>query len=382
MSKLANPVLGTYEIETAICNGESKYLETAAKSFEYIDTSICYNNDYCISRVLKRNKKMKVISKIPPQMINEYEFMMSNHLRCLGRNKIDIMLIHNPRSDWKDLALRLESDDRVIESGVSNFTIDDIKKYKDIVGHYPKYNEMEINPLYFDKDLIKFCLDNRIKIIAYAILGGKYNARRNIATYTLPYLLSFASVHADFVIIRSDNYHRIKESSKYVNSLDSDKIDYELYDIESHTDKSIIPTQYRYPMYFTKYIHPTNSDNFLDKGIKIYKEITMDTVDKKTDELNLNSVNRPNNYEFISDYRVFYRYMVDEMVNNITGRYPVGGYIFPSTYVAISRLSFLDCIKGVCRNAYISSVNLVDKSGRLSKVNDGNSELIINSFIE
>jgi hypothetical protein len=74
--------------------------------------------------------------------------------------------------------------------------------------------------------------------------------------------------------------------------------------------------------------------------------------------------------------------MVDEMVNNITGRYPVGGYIFPSTYVAISRLSFLDCIKGVCRNAYISSVNLVDKSGRLSKVNDGNSELIINSFIE
>ena len=59
MSKLANPVLGTYEIETAICNGESKYLETAAKSFEYIDTSICYNNDYCISMVLKRNKKMK-----------------------------------------------------------------------------------------------------------------------------------------------------------------------------------------------------------------------------------------------------------------------------------------------------------------------------------
>ena len=137
--------LGTYELSNSNLE-ELGYIFRDLK-FDYVDTSICYNNDYFLgrSRSFSGGKGM-VISKIPPQMFSDYEFYVENHLRCLKRDKIDIMLIHNPRSDWRDLAIKLIDDNRFIEVGVSNFSIDDLVKYKEITGVYPSYNEIEINP--------------------------------------------------------------------------------------------------------------------------------------------------------------------------------------------------------------------------------------------
>ena len=57
-----------------------------------------------------------------------------------------------------------------------------------------------------------------IKIIAYCILGGKYNAQRFIARYSLPHLMNFAANYADIVILRADNH---KQTDSFIDVIEN-----------------------------------------------------------------------------------------------------------------------------------------------------------------
>lgn len=381
-----NAVLGTYEIENTIW--KSTYLNYVDRYFSYVDTSICYNNDLYLKKLLK-NKYIKVISKIPPQMFDHYDFMIENHLRCLGRKHIDIMLIHNPRSEqWKELAVKMLADERLKEIGVSNFNIDQLIEYKQLMGSYPAYNEMEINPNYYDKSLIEFCHVNNIKIIAYAILGGKYNARRNIATYTLPYLLEFAGRNAEYVIVRSDDYNRLEDMRFHLeshNALDPQYKD-SIFDIEPSTSKSINPTSYSSPKFYTRSAFPTNSDHVVRyKAFNLCKGFVYEETDETTiggDKLKIKDKfleGAIEKYEFVSDLRVMARYQLDNYMHDIYNKWPVGEYLHPSTYTArIMKKRFLMPDKMAVFN-YVSLCLLNEDTGHLSKVNDGKCKLIIDS---
>lgn len=386
--------LGTYELSNSNLE-ELGYIFRDLK-FDYVDTSICYNNDYFLgrSRSFSGGKGM-VISKIPPQMFSDYEFYVENHLRCLKRDKIDIMLIHNPRSDWRDLAIKLIDDNRFIEVGVSNFSIDDLVKYKEITGVYPSYNEIEINPEYYDKELIKFCKINNIKIISYAILGGKYNSRRNISRYTLYGLLSFAHGVSDIVIIRSDRYSRVSKMIDIINKLNITGSYYE-YPKESIVNKSINPMVYNTPsnqvlLRFSDVVIP-NYDNdssiisdslqlrsdgfdeyeFMDSHI--YSSTPSEILHKK-----IKSIIPPSNLEFITDYRVYYRYRIYDFLNKL---YPSKNYDILVSYepdllvvLVYKKSLFFDKLI----NRFIVNVSLYDKSTKkLSKIKNDNTELKVN----
>lgn len=291
------------------------------------------------------------------------------------------MLIHNPRSDWHDLAIKMNKDERFVEVGVSNFNISQLNEYREVIGRYPLYNEMEINPNYYDKELIEFCHENNIKLIAYAILGGKYNARRNIATYTMPYLLSFVAKNAEFVILRSDNYSRLYSMDTYLHEF-LNKVGIQgddLFDIEPKTDKSILPTEYKYPRYYTMAIYPTNSDKVLlglgDK-MRLCEGFRIGDDSKLNDDLKIrDDVDHP--WEFISDFRCYFRYKVDDMLHKLTGKYPIGYYPCPSTYVAEVKPNRWGKMMGEKRKYATVSLNLLTPEGHLSKVNDGKSKFII-----
>ena len=196
--------IGTYEINL-LTNDERNYVfDNLSTVAQYVDTAINYNNDY----LLNKYDNLKIISKISACHYKFYDFFVDNHLKCLCRDNIDIMLIHSNRGSWVRLAKKLVKDNRFKEIGVSNFTIKDICKFKDATGEFPKYNEIEINPYYVDIDTIKFCKSNNIKIIAYCILGGKYNAMRFVADFSLPYLVAFAAHYADIVILRADSFRQ------------------------------------------------------------------------------------------------------------------------------------------------------------------------------
>lgn len=201
--------LGSYEINLQDAFERGLIISVMSNVCKYIDTAIDYNNDYLFNVPVA--KGYKIISKISSYHGDDYEFFVSNHLKCLGRDYIDIMLIHSNRGDWEQVAVKMSTDTRFKEVGVSNFTKDDIIKYKELVGFYPKYNELEINPYYADLETIEFCKENNIKIIAYGILCGKYNAMRVCAAYTLPGLVAFASKYADIIIMKPDSMRHAQE---------------------------------------------------------------------------------------------------------------------------------------------------------------------------
>lgn len=289
-------VLGTYEINTQF-RSYKDYTKYVDPTIQWIDTAITYNNDY----FLKDEFDRKIISKISPYMTENYEFWVSSHLRCLGRRYIDIMLVHNTRhKSWINLYGKILKDSRFKSVGISNVSISQLEEIKDKYGKYPEWVETEINPHYYDADLIEFCKLKGIKIIAYAIFGGKYNARRFIQEFTMPYLLDLVDRSADKIIIRwdtEDQYNQIMRNLAF--KVNDDKF-IRLSKLE--LSKSIIPDVYNLPFFvpidingFPIYANEATPINIIEN------KFTGDMLDEyyRIPDLGL---------EFITEYQALRRY--------------------------------------------------------------------------
>lgn len=323
--------IGTYEINLLADNERRNVFNDLYFISEYIDTAINYNNDY----LLKGLPEHKIISKISACHYDDYEFFVSNHLKCLNRSFIDIMLIHSNRGNWIPLAKKLFTDKRFLHIGVSNFNIEDIKKYKEVIGKYPEYNELEINIHYTDIETIDFCKQNNIKIIAYGILGGKYEAMRNISLYSLPYLISYAANYSDIIILKADSQYQSEQFKNVVNNYVIDiTIDYKV----NNTHKSIEPMVYTVPYIEKRF-----------KGELTYYNCCGENngnLFKFKEELKLDL----NKFEMLGDYLTYIRYKYRQNYNC--------GF-FDNIYD-------YDFLIGDDDNYYV--VNLVDKNNHLTKI--------------
>lgn len=56
--------------------------------------------------------------------------------------------------------------------GVSNFNIEQLQDILNNCDIKPVCNQVEVNPLFQNKELVKFCQQNDIVIVAYAPLGA------------------------------------------------------------------------------------------------------------------------------------------------------------------------------------------------------------------
>lgn len=332
--------LGSYEFELQSKTEQHFILSKFRNKVKYIDTAIDYNNDYILTS--KVTKGYKIISKISFCHYSNYEFFVSNHLKCLGRDNIDIMLIHSNRGEWIDLAKRINEDNRFIEVGVSNFTKEDILKYKEVVGKFPAYNEIEINPYYLNKETIDFCKDNEIKIIAYAILGGKYASWRNVADFGLPNLISFAANYSDIIIIRPNSLREALEFNDIITNYKS----IETIESVALDNKTIEPMNYKIPSYTKTYLGKLTYHTACGKNIGQLKEKILD-------------ISLPS-YEMLGDYKVYIR------------------YLFRQDYSDISKNVYdYDFLIGDDNNYYV--VYLYDEEGRLTKVNH-NSKIEVKRY--
>ena len=106
--------LGTWEMHLWTKEERECIAKEMLKHCEYIDTAIDYNNDYLL-RPGSGFEHSKLISKVSSYHCSKYEFFVSNHLKCLGRDNIDMMLIHSSRGDWQSLAKKMCNDRRFKE---------------------------------------------------------------------------------------------------------------------------------------------------------------------------------------------------------------------------------------------------------------------------
>lgn len=194
---------GTYKIK-----GRAAYdavLYALACGYRSIDTARCYNNeDEVGSAVLSSGiprSELFITSKIAPwEMKSEEDSYVAilASLSALKMEYIDLMLIHWPgraktpidsplnkmarRESWRALK-RAKSEGRVLNIGVSNFTIAHLQDLLDEDSpssslasvssclEPPAVNQVERHPLYQQSELMAFCRSRGIALQAYSPLG-------------------------------------------------------------------------------------------------------------------------------------------------------------------------------------------------------------------
>ncbi|KAI0003434.1 Aldo/keto reductase [Xylariaceae sp. FL0662B] len=89
-----------------------------------------------------------------------------------GKYIIKKELTENPEPTWRALEQALE-EGKVRAIGVSNWTIDGLKKLMSFAKVKPALNQVEIHPFLPNNELVDFCLQNDILPAAYSPLGSQ-----------------------------------------------------------------------------------------------------------------------------------------------------------------------------------------------------------------
>lgn len=188
----------------------SKALELGLNFF---DTAEVYGNgksEEILGRCLRKVKREEVViaTKFSPTRFTEngIKKALENSLKRLGTSYIDLYQVHwpNPLVPIEKIMKVLEklwSEGKISAIGVSNFNLKQLIKARDslsktdIMSNQVQYNMLKRN---IEKDLLGYCLREKITIIAYSPLAqgsltGKYskmNKPKDLVRRSNPYFTS------------------------------------------------------------------------------------------------------------------------------------------------------------------------------------------------
>ncbi len=153
--------------------------EAEKQGYTIVDTSDDYHNEVFVSKAVS-GKKIKIITKFSyvDNVLNfDDYFKKQQKVFEENGNKINCYLMHWPyphlyRKIWRKMEdLYLQGD--VSEIGVCNFTVRKLEKLLKDCRVKPMYNQIELHPLFQQKEITDFCLKNGIKIISYSPLARR-----------------------------------------------------------------------------------------------------------------------------------------------------------------------------------------------------------------
>jgi diketogulonate reductase-like aldo/keto reductase len=187
---------GTYKLRNmeSISIGLKNAIE---QGYNMIDTAEIYRNQKFIGSFLKENninrEKIWITSKVSFASMKKSEEEVikgiTKTFQDLQTNYIDLYLIHAPIEErwvftWNYLR-KLQKDGIIRHIGISNYTIDKLKRFINIIGQdearYIFCNQIEYNPFLNRSDLIDFCNMNDIIVTAYGSLYKTNSIIDNIA---------------------------------------------------------------------------------------------------------------------------------------------------------------------------------------------------------
>ncbi len=164
---------GTYRIK------DIEAIKTALRmGYKHLDTAELYKNEYLIKQaideIVDKHNKIYITTKISKKSIYSSKIKESWDERIKIFGYVDLMLLHvpskDPLKDWSTMCeLYSKNSENVKWIGVSNYEIEDLEKIKNC-QFKPAYNQIEISPFCTNDKLVKYCNDNKIKIIAHTSL--------------------------------------------------------------------------------------------------------------------------------------------------------------------------------------------------------------------
>ena len=222
--------LGVYQITGSRCTAAVKHaLEIG---YRHIDTAALYGNEAEVGRAVRESAVPREQVFVTTKLWNSDQGYASAlkaaevSLKKLGLAWIDLYLIHWPepgkrRDSWRAL-LELRERGVARSIGVSNYTIAHLKQLMAESKVVPAVNQVEFNPFLYQRDLLTFCADHGIALVAYCPLARAHKLSDaqlvKVATRhhksTAQVMLRWALERGVGVIPKSSNLRRIEENAK------------------------------------------------------------------------------------------------------------------------------------------------------------------------
>lgn len=179
---------GTWPYQGKDC--EKKVEEALRLGYTILDTATYYDNFEGIAEAIqgKKRESLTLISKVWPgdQSPSDLKRDLEATLKRLNTPYIDIYLLHWPNSaipikETLEAMEELRSAGKIREIGVSNFTINHLKKI--LALNIPiSWNQIELSPQFYDPEILAFCHEHGIGVQAYSPLGRGNLAEDSLLT--------------------------------------------------------------------------------------------------------------------------------------------------------------------------------------------------------
>ncbi|MFI1532836.1 aldo/keto reductase [Streptomyces anandii] len=173
--------LGTWPMDDT--EAERAVRDALGVGYRLIDTAVNYRNETGVGRAIAGSgvprEEIVVTTKLPGRHHGYEETLASfeESRRRLGLDRVDLYLIHWPLprvgkyvESWKAM-IKLREDGLVRSIGVSNFTREHIERLEKETGVLPAVNQVEMHPLFPQRELRAFHTDKGIRTESWSPLG-------------------------------------------------------------------------------------------------------------------------------------------------------------------------------------------------------------------
>lgn len=170
--------LGTYNMKG---KAVEKAIDWAFEiGYRHFDTAKLYNNEEEIGVALSKYSRGEffLTTKIWPSDFGYEKTLKAfeGNLERLQFDYVDQLLIHWPKEKQKTLEtwealLKIYSEKKARSIGVSNFSIADLNRLDEAGESVPATNQIKFTPGLVNKQLIDYCANKKIQIVAYSPLN-------------------------------------------------------------------------------------------------------------------------------------------------------------------------------------------------------------------
>ena len=150
--------------------------------YRHIDTATMYGNEAEVGRALRDSgldrRDVFITTKLPPGRFGQERATLTQSLRALGTDYVDLWLIHWPPRRvgqsvpaWREfLEMRSEGLTRAV--GVSNYSPEEIDELTSAAGEIPAVDQVPWSPSRHDPDLLAALRDRGVVVEGYSPLKG------------------------------------------------------------------------------------------------------------------------------------------------------------------------------------------------------------------
>jgi 2,5-diketo-D-gluconate reductase A len=148
--------------------------------YRHIDTATMYANEAAVGAALAATDVERadvfVTTKIRPSDAGRARAIVTQSLRALGTDYLDLWLVHWPPSNrsesrqlWNEL-LAIQADGLVRDVGVSNYSLPEIDDLIRSSGQAPAVNQIDWGPTFYDSQLLAGHAERGVAVEGYSSL--------------------------------------------------------------------------------------------------------------------------------------------------------------------------------------------------------------------